>query len=145
MTNYKGYLGQFEVDTENSLIRGKVINTRDLITFHGSTVEEAQQAFRDSVDDYLEFCMSLGEAPEKPYSGKILVRLTPKVHQDLDILAKLQGKSINKLVAGYLVRMVRRGRTRHRGGSFGISAFARREMGTGGKPSPRTKTTKRGL
>jgi predicted HicB family RNase H-like nuclease len=73
MTNYKGYIGQFEVDTETDLIRGKVINTRDLITFHGSTVNEAQQAFRDSVDDYLEFCASLGEAPEKPYSGKLLV------------------------------------------------------------------------
>src|SRR3954453_4223473 len=94
MTNYKGYLGQFEVDTETSLIRGKVMNTRDLITFHGKTVEEAQQAFRDSVDDYLEFCASLGEAPEKPYSGKILIRLSPKVHQELEILAKVQGKSV---------------------------------------------------
>ena len=53
--NYKGYVGQFNVDTETGLIRGMVINTRDVITFHGKTVEEAQQAFRDSVDDYLEF------------------------------------------------------------------------------------------
>jgi len=104
MTNYKGYVGQFNVDTETGLIRGKVINTRDVITFHGSTVEEAKQAFRDSVDEYLAFCESLGEAPEKPYSGKLLVRLTPKVHQELDILAKLQGKSINTLVSGYLCR-----------------------------------------
>ena len=60
--NYKRYVGQFNVDIETGLIRGMVINTRDVITFHGKTVEEAQQAFRDSVDDYLEFCASLGEA-----------------------------------------------------------------------------------
>ena len=59
--NYNGYVGQFNVDIETGLIRGMVINTRDVITFHGKTVEEAQQAFRDSVDDYLEFCASLGE------------------------------------------------------------------------------------
>jgi len=112
MTNYKGYVGQFSVDTETGLIRGKVVNTRDVITFHGATVEEAKQAFRDSVDEYLAFCESLGEAPEKPYSGKLLVRLTPKVHQELDILAKLQGKSINTLVSGYLTRMARRVRTK---------------------------------
>jgi hypothetical protein len=64
------------------------------------------------VDEYLAFCESLGEAPEKPYSGKLLVRLTPKVHQELDILAKLQGKSINTLVSGYLTRMARRVRTK---------------------------------
>ncbi len=67
--NYKDYVAQFEVDVETSLIRGNVINTCDLITFHGKTVEEAIQSFRDSVDDYLAFCTSLGRGPEKPAMG----------------------------------------------------------------------------
>src|SRR5208337_4150216 len=75
MTNYKGYVGKVNVNTETGLIRGKVINTRDVITFHGSTVEEAKQAFRDSVDEYLAFCESLGEAPEKQ-KGSLQERLT---------------------------------------------------------------------
>jgi predicted HicB family RNase H-like nuclease len=143
MTNYKGYIGQFEVDTETDLIRGKVINTRDIITFHGSTVNEAQQAFRDSVDDYLEFCASLGEAPEKPYSGKLLVRLTPKLHQDLDILAKSRGKSINKLVAGYLALMARRSRIHHTGGIFGSGKVSPRKLRSSEKSTRREKTTTR--
>jgi len=108
MTKYKGYVGQFDVDIETGLIRGKVVNTRDIITFHGATVREAEQAFRDSVDDYLAFCEGLGESPEKPYSGKLLVRVTPKLHQELDVLAKSEGKSVNTLVAGCLARMIRR-------------------------------------
>ena len=108
MTKYKGYIGQFTVDTETGLIRGEVINTRDVITFHGKTVPEAEQAFRDSVDDYIDFCKGLGEEPEKPYSGKLLLRLSPELHQELDILARLKGKSVNKLVAGCLARMARR-------------------------------------
>jgi len=43
-----------------------VINIRDVVTFEGETVEEVQQAFRDSVDDYLAFCAERNEEPEKP-------------------------------------------------------------------------------
>ncbi len=52
--NYQGYLGLARVDTDAGVIRGRVINTRDMITFQGKTVAEAEAAFRDSVDDYLE-------------------------------------------------------------------------------------------
>ena len=107
--NHKGYIGQFNVDTETGLIRGTVINTRDVITFHGSTVQDAKQSFCDSVDDYLEFCASLGESPEKPYSGKLLLRLQPKLHRELHILAGLHGESINKLITNYLTSLVRKG------------------------------------
>ena len=108
MTNYKGYVGKFDVDIETGLVRGKVINTRDVITFHGATVREAEQAFRESVDDYLAFCEDLGETPEKPYSGKLMLRVPPKLHQELDVLAKSKGKSVNTLISEYLARMTRK-------------------------------------
>jgi predicted HicB family RNase H-like nuclease len=53
---YKGYEGLVEFDDEAHIFHGEVINTRDVITFQGSTVKELEKAFRDSVDDYLEFC-----------------------------------------------------------------------------------------
>jgi predicted HicB family RNase H-like nuclease len=67
--NHRGYIGALHADHNAGVLRGKVVNTRDTITFQGKTVAEATQAFRDSVDDYLEFCKSLGEHPEKPFSG----------------------------------------------------------------------------
>ena len=53
---YKGYQSKVELDEEAGVFHGEVINTRDVITFQGTSVEELKQAFEDSVDDYLEFC-----------------------------------------------------------------------------------------
>lgn len=95
MLTYKGYKGHFEVDTEAKIIFGRVLDIRDVVTFKGKTVEEAEQAFKDSVDDYLEFCQEIGEKPNKPFSGKLPFRTTPEVHRQIYIAAKKSGKSIN--------------------------------------------------
>ena len=63
MLKYKGYTGHVEFDDEAGLFHGEVIDTRDVITFQGTTVEEIQVAFRDSVDDYTDFCSARGEKP----------------------------------------------------------------------------------
>lgn len=107
---YKGYAGRMAVDAEANIIHGDVVGIRDVVTFQGQSVEEAKQAFRDSVDDYLEFCESLGKPPEKPFSGQFLVRVKPELHRDLTTLAKARGESVNKLVARALAKVVRRAR-----------------------------------
>jgi len=72
--DYKGYIGIVEVDDEANVLHGEVVNIRDVVTFQGETVEEARDAFRDSVDDYLAFCEERGEEPDQPFSPE-LVRL----------------------------------------------------------------------
>ena len=67
----------------------------DVITFEGETVKELKQAFQDSVDDYLDFCKQRGEEPEKPYSGKFVVRVEPELHKNITIEARKKGKSLN--------------------------------------------------
>jgi predicted HicB family RNase H-like nuclease len=69
---YKGYEGIITFDEDAGKFFGEVINTRDVITFHGTSVKELQQAFRDSVDDYLEFCKERSEEPEKPFSSSFV-------------------------------------------------------------------------
>ncbi len=92
---YKGYQARVDLDEEAGVFHGELINTRDVITFQGSSVEELKRAFEDSVDDYLEFCGARGEDPEKPFSGKILVRMPPEVHRQIMTQARRQGKSLN--------------------------------------------------
>lgn len=58
--NYKGYIGQVEYDDENRIFSGSVINTRDVITFQGESVQELENAFHESVDDYLAWCREDG-------------------------------------------------------------------------------------
>ena len=62
MLQHKGYTGRAEFDDEARLFHGEVIDLRDVVTFQGTSVEELEEAFRDSVDDYLEFCKERGEA-----------------------------------------------------------------------------------
>ena len=93
--NYKGYAGDVEIDSDANVLHGRVLDIRDLITFEGKTVEEIKQAFKDSVDDYLEFCAELGKEADKPYSGKLPFRTTPDHHRLIHIAATKMGKSIN--------------------------------------------------
>ena len=95
MMTYKGYTGKVELDDEVGILFGRVIDITDVITFKGTTVDEIRQAFRDSVDDYLEFCQELGKEPDKPFSGKLPFRTTPERHRKIFLAAKLAGKSIN--------------------------------------------------
>ena len=38
MIEYKGYIGKIEYDPEAKILHGDVINTRDVITFQGTSV-----------------------------------------------------------------------------------------------------------
>lgn len=70
MLEYKGYTAQVELDAEAGLLHGEVLDTRDVITFQGKSVDELQEAFRESIDDYLEFCAQRGEEPDRSFSGR---------------------------------------------------------------------------
>lgn len=65
MLKYKGYMGHAEFDEEAELFHGEVLDLRDVITFQGTSVEELEKEYRDSVEDYLEFCEERGEEPDK--------------------------------------------------------------------------------
>ena len=98
MMEYKGYLGTVEYDAQAKIFHGDIINTRDVITFQGTTVKEIERAFKDSIDDYISWCEEEGEEPEKPYSGKFNIRLSPELHRQIAILAKKRRVSLNSFV-----------------------------------------------
>lgn len=99
MLRYKNYIGHVEFDEEADIFHGEVINTRDVITFEGSTVKSLKKAFKDSIDDYLSFCKERGDSPEKPFSGKFNLRLDPELHREAYAAAKAEGMSLNGWVA----------------------------------------------
>ena len=104
MMEYKGYVGHVEFDDEADLFHGEIINTRDVVTFQGTSVHELRQAFEESVEDYLAFCVESGEEPEKPFSGKFIVRLAPEQHRLAMLAAKKSGKSLNAWVVEQMNR-----------------------------------------
>jgi predicted HicB family RNase H-like nuclease len=92
---YKGYTARIEFDDKAMIFHGEVIGIRDVVTFQGTSVEELQRAFEDSVDDYLDFCASRGEEPDKPFSGRFVARISPEIHRIMSLAAKKEGISIN--------------------------------------------------
>jgi predicted HicB family RNase H-like nuclease len=66
MMTYEGYVGSVTFDDDAGILFGTVTNIEDVITFHGTSVEEIRQTFHDSVDFYLAFCTDQGDAPEEP-------------------------------------------------------------------------------
>ena len=112
MMEYKGYVGRVEFDDEAELFHGEVLNLRDVVTFQGRTARELTRAFRESVDDYLAFCALRGEAPEKPYSGRFVVRVEPSLHKAIATQARLADKSLNAWVHDVLDGASRRGTAR---------------------------------
>ena len=66
------------------------------------------RAFRESVDDYLEFCASRNETPDKPFSGRIPLRVKPRVHRALSTAAKLSDQSFNAYISRRLTNFARK-------------------------------------
>ena len=102
MMEYKGYVGKVEFDDEAGIFHGEVLDTRDVITFQGRSVDELKTAFQESIDDYLAFCKQRGEEPNKPFSGQFVTRIPPELHRQVNLAASISGKSLNAWVAEQL-------------------------------------------
>ena len=99
MMDYKGYRAVVSYDDEAGIFHGEVVDTRDVITFEGTSVEQLRKEFRFSIDDYLAVCTERGRQPDKPFSGKIPLRVAPEVHRAVTVAAKTAGKSLNAWLA----------------------------------------------
>ncbi len=107
MMEYKGYIGNIEYDDQAEIFHGEVVNTRDVITFQGTSVAELRKAFKDSIDDYLAFCAERGEKPDKPFSGQFVTRISPDLHRNITAAATISGQSLNSWVSEQLEHAVK--------------------------------------
>ncbi|MHB1225879.1 MAG: type II toxin-antitoxin system HicB family antitoxin [Gemmatimonadaceae bacterium] len=104
MLGHRGYAGLVEYDDEARLFHGEVVGTRAVLTFQGTTVDEIEQAFRDTVDEYLVWCAERGKEPEKPYSGRFVVRASADLHRAAAAAAARSGQSLNAWVVQAIER-----------------------------------------
>lgn len=101
---YAGYASRIEFSSEDECFIGHIAGIKDVVGFHGETVSELKAAFEESVDDYLNTCKKVGKTPQKPYSGKLMLRISPEIHAAVATAAELSGQSINQWVAEALNR-----------------------------------------
>nr|WP_243667276.1 toxin-antitoxin system HicB family antitoxin [Pseudomonas brassicae] len=65
------------------------------------------EAFRLALQDYLADCAEQGIAPEKPASGKVMLRIRPEVHAAASIAAQSAGKRLNQWAEALFERAAR--------------------------------------
>ena len=93
---YQGYTARIEFDERDNIFVGRVLGLRAIISFHGETVEELRQAFETAIDEFLLDCQEEGVEPEKPVSGKLMLRVPPAIHRAALVAAQAKGKSLNQ-------------------------------------------------
>lgn len=136
---YKGYVARVSIDDEADLFIGEVLNIRDMIGFHGDTLGELKSEFANAIDSYLEFCDEVGQSPNKPYSGKLVLRLPVEIHGKLDLDAKVRGVSINQRVVDVLTSELGMETATPARGKARASRVPGKKYGKGVKPATESK------
>ncbi len=103
---HKGYFAKISFDERDNIFWGKVVGIKDSITFEGETVTQLTKDFHNAIDHYLADCKQEGHLPEKPYSGKLTLRVPPGIHAEMASAAANAGKSLNKWVTDTLHQVV---------------------------------------
>ncbi len=93
---YKKYSARIEYSDTDACFVGHIAGIKDIVGFHGESVSELREAFKEAVDDYLETCKKIGKSPQKSYSGRLMLRIPSKVHGAIAQAAEANGKSINQ-------------------------------------------------
>lgn len=104
MMKYKGYIGKVVYDDEARLFHGDVMGLRAVITFQGTNVDELEQAFKDSIDTYIDWCKKRKVSPEKSFSGNLHIRLSSKDHERLSQEAAKRDMSLNSFIVEKLTK-----------------------------------------
>ena len=103
---YRGYVAHIEYDEEDRIFVGHLAGIKDIVGFHGTTVVELESAFHESVDNYIAISEETGRLAQKPYSGKLMLRVSPDVHAAVATAAQVHGKSINQWASEVLDKSV---------------------------------------
>lgn len=108
---YKGYRAIISYSAEDGCLVGRLAGINDIVSFHGDSVEEVRKAFEEAVDFYLESCAKSGHPPNKPYSGRVTLRLPPDLHARLAVQAEAHGASLNSWLVEALDNAAQRDRS----------------------------------
>ncbi len=102
--SYNGYSARVEFDAHDRIFVGHIAGIRDIVGFHGASVDELESAFHEAVDDYLAACKKLKQPPNRPVSGRVMLRLPPDVQARGRAAAEITGMSFNQWAAQALER-----------------------------------------
>lgn len=99
MLEYKGYHATIKYDADDHILIGEVFGITDSLNFHGTSIQELEEMFHNSIDNYLELCKKIGKTPEKEFKGSFNVRISPETHKKIALAAAQREISLNQYVS----------------------------------------------
>ena len=66
MMKYKGYVARIEYDDKDRIVVGHLAGIKDIVGFHGATVDNLESAFHESVDNYIALSEETGRPAQRP-------------------------------------------------------------------------------
>ena len=99
LMTYKGYEAKVEYSEDDGCFIGRIAGIRAIVGFHGNSVAGLKKAFHVAVDNYVAVAVQRGEVPEKPFSGRMMLRLPSHVHARVSAAADRVGVSVNQWAA----------------------------------------------
>lgn len=90
---------RIEYDPDLDMFRGKILGLNGGADFYLRTPDELRTEFGESLALFLKVCREKGISPNKQYSGKFNLRLSPELHGKIAVRADTEGKSLNQWIA----------------------------------------------
>lgn len=97
---HRGYTGSVEYDADERIFHGSVDGITDVVAFQGDSVEALEADFRAAVDEYVDFCAEQGVEPQRPCSGRFVLRVPPEMHRAAARAARDAHESLNTWIKG---------------------------------------------
>ncbi len=106
MMEYKGFYAEPYYSQEDGCFVGRILGINDIVSFEGSDANEIEARFQEAVEHHIETCKQLGQKPQKSFSGKFNLRLSPDLHARLAATAQKKELSLNQYISEVLSREV---------------------------------------
>ena len=92
------YSAIISFDPEIQMFRGEFNGLNGGADFYADSIENLRKEGEISLRVFLDFAKEKNISPTKQYSGKLVLRLKPKIHQKYSLLASAKNMSLNQLL-----------------------------------------------
>ncbi|RUP24749.1 MAG: type II toxin-antitoxin system HicB family antitoxin [Curvibacter sp.] len=105
--NIDGYTAVIAYDPELEMFRGEFLQLNGGADFYAPDVVGLRREGAISLQVFLQACAEKGIEPRKRYSGRLLLRVDPALHETAALAAAASGQSLNKWVEDVVLQAVR--------------------------------------
>ena len=98
LMEYKGYHARVEYDADDKIFVGNVFGISDSLNFHGTNVNELEDMFHQSIENYLDLCEKIEKKPDKEFKGSFNVRISQELHKKVALEAEKENMTLNQYV-----------------------------------------------